>query len=174
MADERLVERFRLLFEEHHALVYRFVYAMVGSADAAAELTQETFYRAFRAFGSFEARSAPSTWLCGIARNVALNDVRSSRQSGRLFDREAREPERADDDAPDRRLLSRELREAIRTGLQALDDDKRVAFALKVLEGKSYEEIAAITGSAVAKLKTDVHRARLQLRAVMRDYLEES
>lgn len=172
MADE--MERFRVLFEEQHPFVYRFLYAIVGSADAAAELTQETFFRAFRAFGGFEARSAASTWLCGIARNVALNHLRAARQFGRVFDSDADQPERADDDAPDRQVLTRELREAIRQGLLALDVDKRVAFTLKVLEEKSYEEIAAITGSAVGKLKTDVHRARQQLRAVLRGYVEES
>jgi RNA polymerase sigma-70 factor (ECF subfamily) len=162
------VERFRRLFEAEHAKVYRFVYAMVGAADAAKELTQETFFRAFRSFETFEARSAPSTWLCGIARNVALNHLRAQR----AFDgREV--PERVSSEAPERQLLSRELRDAIRVALLDLDAEKREAFTLKVLEEKSYEEIAAITGSAIAKLKTDVHRARLQLRAALAGYLEE-
>jgi RNA polymerase sigma-70 factor (ECF subfamily) len=70
-------------------------------------------------------------------------------------------------------MLSRELRDAIRDALLRLDADKRAAFTLKVMEGMSYEEIAAATGSAVAKLKTDVHRARLQLRAELAGYMEE-
>jgi RNA polymerase sigma-70 factor (ECF subfamily) len=173
MTDPWRVERFRLLFEEQQAAVYRFLHALTGSADTAKELAQETFYRAFKSFGAFEGRSAASTWLCGIARNVALNHFRAGRQMVRVFDDEAK-PDRAGDDVPDRLLLSRELRDAIRHSLLDLDDDKRIAFTLKVLEEKSYEEIAAITGSAIAKLKTDVHRARLQLRAALAAYREES
>jgi RNA polymerase sigma-70 factor (ECF subfamily) len=168
-------ERFRRLFEEEHGRVFRFVYSMVGASEVARELTQETFVRAFRSFDSYEERSAASTWLCGIARNVVLNHLRSQKQSLRLFVQDE-EPERSVAEAqpaPDRELLSRELRDAIRAALLTLDDDKRVAFTLKVLEGLSYEAIAAVTGSAIAKLKTDVHRARLQLRAALAGYVEE-
>jgi RNA polymerase sigma-70 factor (ECF subfamily) len=173
MIDPWRVERFRLLFEEQQTAVYRFLHALTGSADTAKELAQETFYRAFKSFGLFEERSAASTWLCGIARNVALNHFRSGRQFVRVFDVDANQ-ERAGGDAPDRLLLTNELREAIRVSLVALDEDKRIAFTLKVLEQKSYEEIATITGSAIAKLKTDVHRARLHLRAALASYREDS
>lgn len=155
--------------------MFRFVYAMVGVTEVATELTQETFVRAYRSFDRYEARSAPSTWLCGIARNVVLNHLRSQKQFVRLFESEGHsvaEPV-AQDAVPERELLSRELAQAIRTALLALDEDKRIAFTLKVLEGESYEAIAAITGSAVAKLRTDVHRARLQLRAALAAYQEE-
>jgi len=173
MTDPWRVERFRLLFENEQAVVYRFLHAMTGSAETAKELAQETFYRAFKAFGAFEERSAASTWLCGIARNVALNHFRSGRQFGRVFDVDAT-PEPASGYGPETLLLSRELRDAIRISLLALDEEKRIAFTLKVLEQKSYEEIAVITGSAIAKLKTDVHRARLQLRVALAKYREDS
>jgi RNA polymerase sigma-70 factor (ECF subfamily) len=173
MKEQWRVESFRLLFEEQHAAVYRFLYALTGGAETAKELAQETFYRAFKSFGMFEERSSASTWLCGIARNVALNYFRAGRQFARVFDGEA-VPERAGGDAPDQLLLTNELREAIRISLLGLDEDKRIAFTLKVLEQKSYDEIAAITGSAIAKLKTDVHRARLQLRAALAGYREDS
>jgi RNA polymerase sigma-70 factor (ECF subfamily) len=165
MTDAAEVERFRRLFEAEHARVYRFVYAMVGAAEAAKELTQETFVRAFRAFGSYEGRGAASTWLCGIARNVVLNHFRAERHFARVFDAGA-EPEGAERAIP-------ELRAVLRAALLRLDPDKRAAFTLKVMEGMSYQEIAAVTGAAVAKLKTDVHRARLQLRAELAGYVEE-
>src|SRR4051812_26385182 len=135
MTDPWRVETFRLLFEEQQAAVYRFLHALTGSADTARELVQETFYRAFRSFGAFEGRSAASTWLCGIARTVALNHFRARRQMVRVFDEEAKR-DHAGGDVPDRLLLSRELRGATRHSLLDLDDDKRIAFALKVLEEK--------------------------------------
>ena len=168
MNDEQQIERFRLLFEREHAVVYRFLHGMTGNADTARELTQETFFRAFRAFGSFASRSAPSTWLCGIARNVALNDIRARKPLAPV-----ETIGEATGASPQRELLSRELREAIRRALLTLDEEKRVAFTLKVIEQKSYEEIAAITGAAIGKLKTDVHRARLQMRSLLSEFAEE-
>src|SRR6202007_2620305 len=127
------VERFRRLFEVEQARVYRFVYAMVGAAEAAKELKQETFVGGFRGFGGYEGRGAASTWLCGIARNVVLNHFRAQRHFARVFD--VAEPERAGGATP-------ELRASIRAALLRLDADKRAAFTLKVMEGMTYEEIA--------------------------------
>lgn len=171
--NDQANERLRQLYVEHGAVVYRFLFAMLGRSDAAGELTQETFFRALKVIETFEARSSPATWLCGIARNVALNHLRSERRFSDAAPDEL--PERqASSPATDQPLLDGELREAIRRALLELDREKRVAFTLKVLEQKSYEEIAAITGSAIAKLKTDVHRARLQLRGALAGYWEKS
>ena len=54
--------------------------------------------------------------------------------------------------------------------LAALDEDKRLVFTLKVLHQCSYEEIAAITGFSLAKLKTDLHRARAEMRKKISPY----
>lgn len=166
--DEERIERFRLLFEEQNEFVYRYLYGLVGDAETARELAQEAFYRAFQGLDTFRGESLPSTWLCGIARNAALNHIRSRKYLAEAPP--AEEPGRGE--APDRRVLSRELREAIRGALLDLDVEKREAFTLKIMHGKSYGDIAAITGSAIAKLKTDVHRARLHLRAALAPYLE--
>jgi RNA polymerase sigma-70 factor (ECF subfamily) len=167
MTDEQRIDRFRLVFEEHSGAVYRFLYCLIGDAEAAGELAQETFFRAYRAFDRFEERSAVSTWLCGIARNIALNHLRS-RKFTVVESERMREP--VEEERPDTLLLTRELRDAIRDAVLDLDEEKRTAFALKILQQRSYEEISAITGSAIAKLKTDVHRARLQLRAALRGH----
>ncbi|HYI12753.1 MAG TPA: sigma-70 family RNA polymerase sigma factor [Thermoanaerobaculia bacterium] len=164
MNEDPRIDRFRLVFEEHNATVYRFLYCMVGDADTARDLAQETFFRAYRAFDRFGERSTVSTWLCGIARNAARNHFRARKRAPveQERDAESEAPERPDDD-----LLTRELRGAIREAILQLDEEKRTAFTLKILQQRTYEEIAAITGSAIAKLKTDVHRARLQLRAAL-------
>ena len=67
-------------------------------------------------------------------------------------------------------LLSKELNALIRRSLAALDEDTRLVFTLKVLHQCSYEEIAAITGFSMAKLKTDLHRARAEMRKRIRPY----
>jgi RNA polymerase sigma-70 factor (ECF subfamily) len=72
---------------------------------------------------------------------------------------------------PDDQLLNKELNGVIREALGALDEDKRLVFTLKIFQQRSYEEIAEITGSSIPKLKTDLHRARAEMRRRIRPYL---
>jgi RNA polymerase sigma-70 factor (ECF subfamily) len=72
--------------------------------------------------------------------------------------------------APVEGVLSKELNEMIRRSLAELDEDKRLVFTLKVLHQCSYEEIAEITGFTLAKLKTDLHRARAEMRRRIGSY----
>jgi len=72
---------------------------------------------------------------------------------------------------PDERLITGELQGAIQQALASLGEDYRLVFVLKVLKEKSYEEISKITGSSVGKLKTDLHRARIEMKRKLQPYL---
>lgn len=165
---------FRLIFERHHRLVFRFLYGMVGERNLAEELTQETFMRAYRNIAGLRNEAKLSTWLCGIAKNVASNALRSRRREVRAveIDSENAAELRSDGIAPDAQLLNTELKGVIHDALCRLGEDKRLVFTLKVLQQKSYEEVAAITGSSIPKLKTDLHRAKAEMRRLIRPYLE--
>ena len=159
-------EAFRLIFERYSRPVISFIFEMVNDRALAEELTQETFVRAYRAIRRMQRETKLSTWLCGIARNVARESLRARARAVRhvdLADKEVadlwdRKPVPVDG------VLSKELNEVIRRSLSALDEDKRLVFTLKVLHQCSYEEIAEITGYSIAKLKTDLHRARAEMR----------
>src|SRR5215467_15710548 len=69
-------EAFRLIFAQHHRFIFKFLYAMVGERGLAEDLTQETFMRAYAGMSSWRGESKVSTWLCGIAKHVALNALR--------------------------------------------------------------------------------------------------
>src|SRR5947207_10909327 len=69
-------EAFRLIFAQHHRFIFRFLYGMVGEHGLAEDLTQETFMRAYGSMNTLRGESKLSTWLCGIAKNVALNALR--------------------------------------------------------------------------------------------------
>jgi len=167
---------FRLIFERHHRLVLRFLYGMVGEHGLAEELTQETFMRAYRNIHSLRDEAMLSTWLCGIAKNAASNALRSRRREVHTIeiDGENTVDLRSDQLAPDAQLLNTELNGVIRDALSTLGEDKRLVFTLKVLQQKSYEEVALITGASIPKLKTDLHRAKAEMRRLIRPYLEAS
>ncbi len=158
-------EAFRLIFERYSRPVISFIFDMVNDRSLAEELTQETFVRAYRAINTMRRDTKLSTWLFGIARNVARESLRARARANShldiadksVMDLSDRKP------APVEGLLSKELNDVIRRSLAALDEDKRLVFTLKVLHQCSYEEIAAITGFSIAKLKTDLHRARAEM-----------
>jgi len=165
-------EAFRLIFERYSRPVISFIFDMVNDRGLAEELTQETFVRAYRAINTMRRDTKLSTWLFGIARNVARESLRARARANShldiadksVMDLSDRKP------APVEGLLSKELNDVIRRSLAALDEDKRLVFTLKVLHQCSYEEIAAITGFSIAKLKTDLHRARAEMRRRVSPY----
>ncbi len=169
-------DAFRLIFERYARPIISFIYDMLGDSALAEELMQETFVRAYKNLGALREETKLSTWLFGIARNVARESLRARRQSAlkvELDDPLVTEL-RDGNPAPDDHLINRELQALIRDALGKLDEDKRLVFALKVFQQQSYEEIALITGFSMAKLKTDLHRARAEMRRQLRPYLEVS
>ena len=167
-------EAFRLIFERYTRPVVSFLFDLVGRRDLAEDLAQETFVRAYRGLHTLRDEAKLSTWIFGIARNVARESFRSrSREDKKVRLDEAFVLDLSDEHPlPDGRLLNQELSRVIHEALNRLDEDKRVVFTLKVLHQKDYEEIAAITGFSIAKLKTDLHRARAEMRRRVRPYVE--
>jgi RNA polymerase sigma-70 factor (ECF subfamily) len=165
---------FQLIFEQHHRFVFRFLYGMVGERRLAEELMQETFMQAYKNIGTVREEAKLLSWLCGIARHVALHSLRSRPGKNQwigIDDQEVTELKDAQL-TPETRMLNTELKAVIHEALTALDDDKRGVFILKVLQQMSYEEIAEVTGFSIPKLKTDLHRAKAQMRRLIRPYLE--
>ena len=165
-------DAFRLIFERYSRPVISFIFDMVNDRGLAEELTQETFVRAYRAMRTMRKDTKLSTWLFGIARNVARESIRARIRANSHVDLGDKAVMDLSDDkpVPVEGLLSKELNDVIRRSLAALDEDKRLVFTLKVLHQCSYEEIAAITGFSIAKLKTDLHRARAEMRRRVSPY----
>jgi RNA polymerase sigma-70 factor, ECF subfamily len=159
-------EAFRLIFERYSRPVISFIFDMVNDRSLAEELTQETFVRAYRAIHTMRRETKLSTWLFGIARNVARESLRQRARAVSHIELTHKSVMDLSDNkpVPVEGVLSKELNELIRRSLAALDEDKRLVFTLKVLQQCSYEEIAEITGFSLAKLKTDLHRARAEMR----------
>src|SRR6267143_1377628 len=165
-------EAFRLIFERYSRPVISFLYDLVSNRGLAEELTQETFVRAYRNLPTMREETKLSTWLFGIARKVAREARRSRARDNDQVDLDDKAGQSLSDGGPVpvERLLGKELNEVIRRSLAALDEDKRLVFTLKIFQQCSYEEMAEITGFSIAKLKTDLHRARSEMRRRIRPY----
>lgn len=159
-------DAFHLIFNRYGRPVLSFINNHVRNPDLADELTQETFVRAYRNLGGLREESRLSTWLFGIAKNVVYESLRQSKRDQRKVALDEPESIKLESSAalPEEVMRDRELNEAIASALSLLDDDKRTVFSLKIFHEKSYEEISEITGHSVGKLKTDLHRARAEMR----------
>lgn len=166
-------DAFRLFFERYARPVTSFIYDMTGERHAAEELAQETFVRAYKSLGSFRGAGKASTWLFGIAKNVAREAIRARYRDNHhvSIDDQAVMNLRGAQLTPDACFLNKELDRVIHDALRTLDEDKRLVFTLKVFQQWSYEEIAEVTGMSIPKVKTDLHRARIEMRRLMRPYM---
>ena len=145
-------EAFRLIFERYARPILSFIYDLVGQRELAEDLTQEAFVRAYRGLHALRDEARLSTWLFGIARNVARESFRSRPKDNRKVEMDDDQVTRLKDDKllPDGQLLNRELNGVIHEALEKLDEDKRVVFALKV-----FYPIFAADGRTVASESFD-------------------
>ncbi len=166
-------EAFHLIFNRYGRPVLSFINNHIRNRELAEELAQETFVRAYRNLTGLKDEMRFSTWLFGIARNVVRESVRQMRKDERKVGLDEPESLKLESDfvLPDGKMLDRELTETIHRALAELDDDKRIVFSLKIFHEKSYEEISSITGHSIGKLKTDLHRARAEMRKMISPYL---
>jgi len=159
-------DAFHLIFNRYGRPILSFINNLVQNRDLAEDLAQETFVRAYRNLGGLREEARFATWLFGIARNVVYEASRQARRDELKVGLDELESLRLESKGvlPERAMRDRELNEAIGQALASLDDDKRTVFSLKIFHEKSYEEISEITGYSIGKLKTDLHRARLEMR----------
>jgi len=167
-------DAFRHIFERYTLPIVHFIYCMVNVRSEAEELAQETFVRAFHGMKALRDQSRLSTWLFGIARNVAHEALRSNRRNSRQIAIDEAEAISDDKASPAGELLDKELKSVVRNALAMLDEDKRAVFVLKVYQQLSYDEISQITGFSIPKVRNDLYRARAEMRLRLSEYLGAS
>lgn len=144
----------------HAAVLQRVITRLVGAGPDAEDVLHATFVAAMDAFPSFRGEARVSTWLSRIAVHVAIDALRHrQRRAGSAPDTDASEVPAALDGADERVQARREL---VRLNhiLDALPPLRRVAFVLFVIEGRTLEEVAALTGATVMATKSRVFWAR--------------
>jgi RNA polymerase sigma-70 factor (ECF subfamily) len=154
----------------HGGQIYGLGLRLCGSPEAAEDLVQETFLRAFRKWNQFEGRSSPSTWLYSIAARVCQRQHRLRSGEPRYLEPlETTASDREDvvlelaspDETPLEQLERRETRELVERAVGALAPKFRLPLVLKDLMDLSISDVAQILGLKEATVKTRLHRARL-------------
>ncbi|MGD8726431.1 MAG: sigma-70 family RNA polymerase sigma factor [Gemmatimonadales bacterium] len=156
------VELFRVLVERYRGQFGKYATALTGDPDTAADAMQEAFIRAYRSLASCRDPDRFGAWFHRILTNQC-HDARAKRPDpGGLESVDLAGKDRADAAAE-----QHELGDAIAAAVAKLTPEQREAFIMKHVDGRSYEEMAKLTGVAVDALKMRVHRARDGLRTML-------
>jgi RNA polymerase sigma-70 factor (ECF subfamily) len=175
-ADLQLVARcregdlgaFEELYRAHAGRLYGLAMRMLGNAADAEDLLQEIFLSVHRKLDSFRGESALGTWLYRMAMNQILDYVRSrAGRAGQLTD--GLDDATVIADGMGHRLADRAIdRIDLERAMGELPDGCRAAFVLHDIEGLEHKEIAQVLGIAEGTSKSQVHKARLRLRGLLR------
>jgi RNA polymerase sigma-70 factor (ECF subfamily) len=151
---------FEELVRAYQSHVWRFLRHFLGDAALAEDITQETFVRVYRRLDTFRFRSKFSTWVFQVARNAAIDALRSRQRRDRLLS--VLEPRVTDP------IRGNELRIELEAALQSLSPKLREAFVMVEGLGLSYREAAGALRIPEGTVKSRVHHARQQLVTWMR------
>jgi RNA polymerase sigma-70 factor (ECF subfamily) len=165
-------DAFSKLYSLHKRRVYTLCLRMLGNVSEAEDMTQEAFLHLFRKLGSFRGESAFSTWLHRLTVNLVLMHLRKKGLNLVSLE-ETISP--SDEDAPKRDFGSRDPmlagsvdRVALERAVASLPPGYRMVFVLHDVEGFEHNEIATMLECSTGNSKSQLHKARLKLRELLR------
>lgn len=164
-------EAFEALYNLHKRRVYSLCLRMTGNVTTAEDLTQEAFLQLFRKIGTFRGESAFSTWLHRMTVNVVLMQLRKKGLQVVSLD----EPVDGDEESPKRDVGAEDLRLVgsidrvqLERAVGALPPGYRTVFVLHDVEGLEHNEIAQQIGCSIGNSKSQLHKARMKLRELLK------
>lgn len=161
------------IYRSYAQTVYRFLLAKTGDADAAEELTQETFYQAVKSAGRYNGSCSVATWLCAIARNkmheyyrkknreLPLDDIINTSESMSLSAVQTVT-------SAEKELLSSEKRVELMKALQVLEPSVREVIYMRVFGEMSFREIGTVLGHSENWARVTYYRGREYMKRCVR------
>ena len=168
---------FELLIEAHQARVVGTIAKMLGDELDAQDIAQQVFLRVWNSANRYQPTAKFTTWLFKITRNLVFNELRRRKrhpvtalereEDGHHFQATDHQGK-----TPDQALVDGEMHAAISQAIESLPELQRMAIVLRRYEEMPYEEIAEILKLSVPAVKSILFRARTELRAKLKSYLE--
>jgi RNA polymerase sigma-70 factor, ECF subfamily len=159
---------FARIFEEYSSPIFNYVLRMVGDADRAADVTQDTFIKAYRKLDTLTDATSTRSWLYRIATNTAIDDMRRRRMVSAVPDDSPVFTHRADErPGPEAQYLATTLDERVQRALMTLRPNHRQCLLLSDLEDMSAQHIGEVMGLSYAAVRTLLCRARGEMRRAL-------
>jgi RNA polymerase sigma-70 factor (ECF subfamily) len=163
---------FEQLYGLHKRRVYSLCLRMTGNTAEAEDLTQEAFLQLYRKIGTFRGESAFSTWLHRLSVNVVLMHLRKKGLPEVSLE-ETLEPQQ--EDGPKKDIGARDTvlagsidRVNLERAIENLPPGYRIIFVLHDIEGYEHNEIAEMMGCSIGNSKSQLHKARMKLRDLLK------
>jgi RNA polymerase sigma-70 factor (ECF subfamily) len=176
-------EAFGVLVKHYMPKALSYARQMTGGGEAAEDLVQDAFLKAYKGLGGFKGESSFYTWFFRVLSNICLDHLRKATFLKKVFlipavsdeDDEPGQLEQSPDpntswSRPDERLNQKELRAALSKALKILPERQRAVFLLKNNEGMKITEIAAVLNISEGAVKSHLVRAITSLRKHMKGY----
>ena len=160
---------FEEFVDKYKNLVFALIARTVPDRSRAEDLAQDVFLRIHRALPYFRGEARLSTWIYRIVVNVCLQEQSRSRATVSLDDPDSRIPPPG---AVDRSFTDLELRDRLEKAIAQLPAQYRLLIAGHYLEGVQYEDLADALHLPLGTVKTQLHRAKRQLRQILEGELK--
>ena len=173
-------EAFDQIMVHYRERLYGVIYNMTMNHSDAADLTQETFVKAFRSISKFKQKSSFFTWLYRIGVNLTLTFLKRKRSKKFFsFDHFFGESDKIDtniefsskDFTSVKNTLLNELHEKLNEALSKLSDKHRTIVVLYEIDGLSHREISQIMKCTEGTVRSRLHYAKVQLQSLLKDYI---
>lgn len=165
---------FQELVSRYQQKVFMVILGLLRNREDALEVSQETFFRAYRKINSFQGGSSFYTWLYRIAVNMAIDAQRRSKRNPLDF-KESMDSvleernEVAKDPFAD--VHDKQLRVKLVEAINDLTPEHKAVLVLRILEGLSYKEIGEIVGCSEGTVMSRLHYARKKLQEKLKVFL---
>lgn len=180
MTDEELIQNvragdtraFEQIVKRYEAQVAGTVIGMLGKTEAADDVGQEVFIRFYKSIHRFRGDSSLGTYLTRTAINLSLNELKRRKRRQFLFKRT--EPEELNlATNPDETVAKKERTELVQTAIQKLEPKFRSVVVLRLIEGYSTEETAAILDIPMGTVLSRLARAQKKLKTFLTPFMKE-
>ncbi len=159
---------FEEIYQRHHRRVYSICLRMLKNSTEAEDLTQDVFIQLHRKIGSFRGDSAFTTWLHRLTVNQVLMHFRKRNVKFEKTTEEGETPVQVVDGTHNPRKMPVVDKIALESAIEQLPNGYRNVFVLHDVEGYEHEEVARILGCSVGTSKSQLHKARLKLRKLLK------
>ena len=157
-------QAFEAVVSAHHGEIFRYLQRVIGWSGDADDLSQETFLRAYRAYGSLPGGANVRAWLFSIATNLAKNHFRSETRRRKAYSEVRASMRETVDPAPEAELASRQTGALVEGLVGRLPLKQRLAFTQRKIHGLDYEAIGRSLGCSAESARAHVFQALRKIR----------
>jgi RNA polymerase sigma-70 factor (ECF subfamily) len=157
-------EAFSSLVDLHKDKVINIAYKLLNNYEAAQDVAQESFIKAYMKLGSFKKQASFMTWLYRVTYNTACNYLRKNKVDSLFLNEELLEGQR---ETPE----ETELKDIVNEAVESLPIKLKTVIVLRDYEALSYKEIAEVIGKPIGTVESRLARAREKLKEMLEGYV---